>query len=282
MFDLIPLSARSWLWAGALLYALGFLFALAFLARARPHSRPVLFGIVVAGFLAQTVGLYARGLAVHACPIGNTFEIVQFVVWSLILLYIAVGPVFRMSLLGFFAAGLAAVLGLLSLAMPEWDGPRRVGVLGPNTWIELHAALAIFSYGVFALLALTAGMYLIQNYSLKRKKVKGMSPLLPSICQLDHMILRLLATGVAILTVSIFLGSIHWVQEPAAANWHKISVTTGIWTAYLVLIGLRWREKVVAHTLAWTCIFLFLIALASIWPIVGSSASSPPAAILPS
>lgn len=292
MFDLIPLSERSWLWAGALLYTLGFFFGLSFLARARAHSRLVLFSIVLAGFAAQTIGLHSRGMEVGSCPLGNTFEIMQFVVWSLILLYMAVGPVFRMSLLGFFSSGLAAFLAILSLSVPDWDAGRTEGVLGPNVWIELHAALAIFSYGAFAILALTAAMYLIQNYSLKRKKVKGMSPFLPSILQLDQMILRLLMTGVAILTVSLVLGSIYWVRDPAAVNWPKITVTLCIWAAYLVLLGLRWRRRVVAHTLAWTCIFLFLVALASIWPIAaghfttatppdpssedGDQASSPP------
>lgn len=280
MLDLIPLSERSWLWAGTLLYTLGFFFGLAFLVRARTHSRLILFGIVLAGFVAQTIGLYIRGLEIGSCPLGNTFEVMQFVVWSLILLYMAVGPVFRMSLLGFFSAGLAAFLGILSLSVGEWDVGRRAGVLGPNVWIELHAALAIFSYGVFAILALTAAMYLLQNYSLKKKKVKGISPFLPSILQLDQMILRLLVTGVAILTTSLVLGSIYWVQDLAAANWPKITVTLGIWIAYLVLVSLRWRRRVVAHTLAWTCILLFVVALASIWPVVGGQLTAA-ATVLP-
>lgn len=274
MFDFIFSSDRSWLWAGSLLYTSGFLFALYFLLRARPHSRPVLFSIILAGFVAQTFGLYLRGREVGSCPLGNTFEILQFVVWSLILLYMAVGPVFRMSLLGFFSSGLAALLGILSLAIPEWDISRREEVLGPNVWIELHAALAIFSYGVFAILALTAAMYLAQNYSLKRKKLKGLSPFLPSILQLDHMILRLLVTGVAILTASLVLGSIYWVRDLATVDWPKLTVTIGIWVAYLVLVGLRWQRRVVSHTLAWTCIFLFIVALASIWPVAGNHFSA--------
>lgn len=270
MADFLSLSDRSWLWAGALLYTVGFAFGLTFLVRARTHSRPVLFAIVLTGFVAQSTGLYLRGLEHGGCPLGNTFEITQFVVWSLILLYMAVGPVFRMSMLGFFSSGLAAFLGVLSLAMPEWDAARRAYTLAPNAWIELHAALAIFSYGVFALLALTSGMYLLQNYSLKRKKINGFSPFLPSIIQLDQMILRLLVTGVSILTVSLVLGSLSWVQSPGSADWAKLTVTIGIWGAYLILAGLRWRRRVVAHTLAWTCIFLFLITLASIWPVAGS------------
>lgn len=270
MAEFLTLGDRSWLWVGALLYTAGFFFGLAYLTRARKHSGVVLFCIVLAGFFAQTTGLYLRGIEVGGCPLGNRFEIIQFVVWSLVLLYMAVGPVFRMSLLGFFSAGLAAFLGLLSLSIPQWDAIRRPHIFGDNVWIEMHAALAIFSYGVFALLALTAGMYLLQNYSLKQKKIKGLFPFLPSIIQLDHMILRLLITGVAILTASLLMGSFYWVQDWGSVDWAKLTVTIGIWIAYLLLAFLRMRRSVVAQTLAWTCIMLFVIALASIWPVAQS------------
>jgi HemX protein len=270
MYEFLSLGDRSWMWIGSLLYTGGFLFGLAYLARARKHSRAALFGIILAGFLTQTIGLYLRGMEVGSCPLGNRFEIVQFIVWSLILLYMAVGPVYRMSLLGFFSAGLASVLGIVSLALGEWDGPRNPHALGHNVWIELHAALAIFSYGVFAILALTASMYLLQNYSLKRKKMAGLFRFLPSIIQLDQMILRLLLAGVALLTASLVMGGYHSIQAPDMANWAKITVTFGIWLAYLILVVLRVRKSVVAHTLAWTCILLFVVALASVWPVASS------------
>jgi len=272
MTEFLALGDRSWIWIGVLLYTGGFFFGLAYLVRARKHSGLALFGIVLAGFIAQTLGLYLRGSAVGGCPLGNRFEIIQFIVWSLILLYMAVGPVFRMSLLGFFSAGLASFLGLLSLSIGEWDAIRRAGLFGDNVWIELHAALAIFSYGVFALLALTAAMYLLQNYSLKQKKVKGLFPFLPSIIQLDHMILRLLGTGVALLSASLIMGSFYWVQDLGSVDWAKLTVTIGIWLAYLLLLFLRMRRNVVAQTLAWTCITLFVLALASIWPVAQSRA----------
>src|SRR5690606_12980841 len=130
MADFLSLNDRSWLWAASFLYTAGFVFGLTCLVRARAHSRPVLFAVVVTGFVGQTIGLYLRGMEHGGCPLGNPFEIMQFIVWSLILLYMAVGPAFRMSMLGFFSAGLAAFLGVLSLAIPDWDGTRSANVLG--------------------------------------------------------------------------------------------------------------------------------------------------------
>ncbi len=269
MADFLSLNDRSWLWAASFLYTAGFVFGLTCLVRARAHSRPVLFAVVVTGFVGQTIGLYLRGMEHGGCPLGNPFEIMQFIVWSLILLYMAVGPAFRMSMLGFFSAGLAAFLGVLSLAIPDWDGTRSANVLGPNPWIEVHAALALFSYGVFAILALISVMYLFQNRSLKQKKLQGLAVFLPSILQLDHMIARLLITGVSVLTVSLALGTFYWMPNPGSIEWPKLAVTIAIWIAYLCVACLRWQRKVVAHTLAWTCIILFLVTLASIWPVAG-------------
>ena len=45
------------------------------------------------------------GAEIKACPLGNTFEISQFIAWSLVLLYFIIGPAFRLRLLGFFTAG---------------------------------------------------------------------------------------------------------------------------------------------------------------------------------
>ena len=271
MWEWLPIqSDRFWLWAGSILYAAAFGFALLHVARERRHSRIILLAIILAGYAAQTTGLYIRGLEVGSCPLGNKFEVMQFIVWSLVLIYIGVGQVYRMSLLGFFTAALAASLGVLSLLVGDWDGARRPHVLGPNVWIELHAALAIFSYGIFAILALTACMYLLQNHALKRKRTHGLFRYLPSIVDLDHVNFRLLLLGVAVLTVSLTVGSSHWIRSSGATDWAKLTVTVGIWLAYLTLFVLRLKRRVVTHHLAWSCVVLFVLALLSVWPVTAS------------
>src|SRR4029077_491765 len=94
--------------------------------------------------------------------------------------------------LGYFPACLAAALTLVSLGIPAWDAALRTHIFGGNQWIELHAALAVFSYGIFGLLALTALMFLLRNYSLKTKHLGGWFSFLPSILDLDHISVRLL------------------------------------------------------------------------------------------
>ena len=153
---LLEIADRTWLWGAAGLYLAGFVLGTVALARGGRPSGVLIYALILAGYALQLLGLGARGRLVGGCPLGNTFEIFQFTAWSAITLYLVVGVTFRSSLLGYFTACLGAALTLVSLAIPAWDAARRTKIFGGNPWIELHAALALFSYGVFALLALTS------------------------------------------------------------------------------------------------------------------------------
>jgi len=269
---------RAWMWLAAICYVTGFGLGTAALLRDRRQSRLGMYAIVALGFVFQTLGLYLRGRASHSCPIGNTFEIFQFTAWSAISLYLVVGATFRLSLLGYFTSCLSAVLTLVSLGTSAWDAPHRAGLFGGNAWIEFHAALALFSYGVFALLALTSSMYLLQTYSLRSKHLRGLFSFLPSIMELDLISVRLLVVGVVLMTWSLGVGSVHWLEDLASVDLAKLLITSAVWLAYVVVLFLRLRSRLVSQRLAWTCLVLFAAALLSLGPINASRHPMKPAA----
>lgn len=274
------LTDRSWLWLAATLYLAGFVLGTVRLFGERKNAQGLTYLIVVLGFALQTVGLYLRGMAVHGCPIGNTFEIFQFTAWSATALYVVVGATFRLSLLGYFTACLSAALTTLSLAVPGWDAVRHVDAFNGNHWIEFHAALAIFSYGVFGLLALTSLMYLLQVHSLQKRNLQGFFSFLPSIVELDHIILRLLTTGVVLMSAALLVGSVYWVQDMAMVNLTKLFMTASLWIAYLLVLLLRWRSQLLAKRLAWACVVLFSLALVSLWAVNSSRKTLPAASVI--
>jgi len=263
---------RALLWVGALLYLAGFLTGLAALTRRQTSAslRTALNFFLVAGWIVQMAGLYLRGNAVGGCPLGNKFEIVQFVAWSAMVLYFFVGTAFRLSVLGLFTAGYAAALSLASLLITRWDLVHNAKIFGPNPWIELHAALAVFSYGVFGLLALTSLMHLLQNWSLKHKKLNGLFWFLPSVVQLDQINYRMLALGVLLLSFSLGVGAAWWVRDLASVDLAKLIVTVGVWLVYLTVLLMRWRALLVSARFAWVCLVMFVIALLSLGPVNSS------------
>jgi HemX protein len=263
---------RALLWLGALLYLAGFVIGLLALLRRSSATAPRawLNSLLVAGWCSQMAGLYVRGLASGGCPLGNTFELVQFVAWSAMVVYFFVGTAFRLSLLGLFTAGYAAALALVSLLIPPWDAVHGQKIFGANPWIELHAALAVFSYGVFGLLALTSLMQLLQNWSLKHKKLNGLFWFLPSVVQLDQINLRMLSLGVLLLTFSLGVGAAWWRQDTASVDLSKLLVTVGVWAVYLIVLLMRWRAWLVSVRFAWVCFVMFLLALLSLGPVNSS------------
>jgi ABC-type uncharacterized transport system permease subunit len=264
---LAAIADRTWLWAAAGLYLAGFLHGTITLLRHGKPSGGVAYALIALGYALQVAGLAARGRAVGGCPLGNQFEIYQFTAWSAITLYLVVGATFRLSLLGYFTACLASTLTLISLVLPGWDQSPRTKIFGQNPWIELHAALAVFSYGVFALLALTSIMFLLRNYSLKSKQLGGWFSFLPSIRDLDHIGVRLLGTGVVILAVALLVGSVYWLRDVSAVQSTKILVTVAVWCVAATAFGLRLRGLLLARRFAWTCLLLFVAAMLSLFAV---------------
>jgi HemX protein len=269
------LTDRQWLWCAGGFYLAGFLLGtFSLLRRGRPQGVAV-YGLIALGYVCQNLGLALRGRLVGGCPLGNTFETFQFTAWSAISLYLVIGVAFRSSLLGYFTAVLGAALTLVSLAIPAWDATRRAHIFGGNAWIEFHAALALFSYGVFALLALTSALSLFRLYSLQSKNLGGWFSFLPSLNALDHIGVRLLATGVILLASSLALGSVYWIRDTGSVSPAKLFITILVWTAYAAALCLRLRGRLLAKRFSWTCLALFGAALLSLGP-VDASRHAPP------
>ena len=267
MLDQIAMTDQTAFAVAAAIYSGSFLMGLVTLLLKRAYPRALMFALLCGGFLIQTLGLNLRGAAIKACPLGNPFEIAQFLAWSLVLLFFIIGPAFRLRLLGFFTAGLAALLTGGSFAVPGWDRPYPPGIFGGNPWIELHASLAIFSYGVFAILALISAMFLIQQHGLKQKQFKGLYQYLPSVQQLDLMARRLLITGVLVLSASLIFGAVFWLDNHDRVPTFKLTATCLLWLGYLVVLILRLQKKLVTRRHAIATIMLFLFAMATLWPV---------------
>ena len=242
--------------------------------------------LILAGWLLQSSGLWLLGMEAGSCPIRNLFEILQFVSWSIIVLYLFTGQVFRLSLFGTGSATLAALIGLIALFVPAKSAASNASFLGTDPRIEAHAALALFSYGIFGLVAVLSALYLLQNYSLKRKKHTGLFRFLPSISEMDAVLLRLLVMACIVYTISIAIGALYWVSNPEEVGAVKLLATIALWIAYWLVLVLRLLNRLVGSSLAKTCMGLMAAALLALWPVETSrhhdSPQSLPASTEPS
>ncbi len=256
---------RWLLWTGSVLYGIAFLLTLASL-KGRAGWRAAGRVALGAGFIFQSLGLFLRGLLDHALPLTNVFEILQAMAWSAIALDLVVRPLFKLKLLNLFAAGLAAVLSVGSLFLAGFD--RLAPATEPGSpWVGFHAALAVFSYGVFGLLALTSLMYIIQHHGLEARRSGGIFDRLPAIRQLEDINGRLISFGVSVLTVSVAVGVLDLIAQPGSVGWLKVGVALAVWFGYAVVLLLRRFNRLVGAPFAIACVAMFTGALISLWPL---------------
>ncbi|WP_309386955.1 cytochrome C assembly family protein [Cerasicoccus frondis] len=262
---------------GCIFYGLAFLFALAPMIRRREYPHVIFMALLIGGFIFQSFGLYVRGLEIHAIPLSNTFEVFQVLAWSAVGLNFILRQLFQLRLLNFFSSAFGFGLSLVALSIPSWDDAAPPLELSGSPWVGFHAALAIFSYGVFAVLALTSLMYLMQDRALKRMKTGGLFGMLPAIRQLEVINYKLISLGVSILSVAVVIGFLNWLQAPHAVGLVKLTIAMAVWLAYLFVMVQRRRNQLVARAFAKACLGLFIVALVSLWPLTQRSPAHPQA-----
>src|SRR5246127_1028217 len=165
--------------------------------------RPMRFNFfaVGLGFIFQTAFLSVRGHALGRCPLTNLFEVFIFLAWSVALMYMLVGPLYRLSLMGAFTAPLVVLLQGFALVAPiDIRHPVKVAA---SPWLGIYTSISIsiVADGAFALACIAGVMYLIQERQLKTHQLHTVFYHLPPLADLYATITRLLCWGFALYTL---------------------------------------------------------------------------------
>jgi ABC-type uncharacterized transport system permease subunit len=233
-----------------------------FALRARVFRRSRFnFVMIALGFALQTMFLSVRGHALGRCPITNLFEVLVFLAWSIALIYMMVGPAYRLSLMGFFTAPLVFLLQLFALLAPI-DVPHAARVV-PNPWLEFHASISIIAYGVFALACVAGAMYLVQERQLKTHELRSIFYHLPPLPTLYSAITRLLWLGFTLYTAGLVSGFLTGEPVP----WKKVVLAVAIWILYGAILQGRYLRTFAPRRIAALCVWAFAAALSLLWSI---------------
>ena len=213
------------------------------------------------GFIFQTAFLSIRGHQLERCPITNLFEVFIFLAWSVALIYMLVGPAYRLSLMGAFTAPLVLLLqGFALIASIDTRHPVNAPV---NSWLEFHASISLVAYGAFALACIAGVMYLLQERQLKTHHLHSIFYHLPPLTNLFAAITRLLWLGFALYTAGIVSGFFTGHPLP------RIQVVSAIvlWLLYAAILQARHLKWLTPKRVAALCIIGFSAALALLWGI---------------
>ncbi len=221
------------------------------------------YSSMLLGFVFHTLFLYLRGEDLGRCPLTNSFEVTVFVAWAVTLVYLIVGPAYRLSFLGAFTAPLVVALQAIALLALD-DAPGGVLMKQRSPWIEFHAAIAILSYGAFALGSVCSVMYLVQERQLKTRQLNRSFLLLPSLGQLEQITLRLVILGLAMLSAGIAGGLVSY-RDTGKATMSKILLAGLVWVLYAALVGGRYGLAWRGRRVAWLSVFSFAVVLIALW-----------------
>jgi HemX protein len=219
------------------------------------------FFAVALGFLFQTAFLSIRGHALGRCPLTNLFEVFIFLAWSVALIYMLVGPAYRLSLMGAFTAPLVASLQSFALIAPI--DARHPVKLPANPWLEFHASISLVAYGAFALACIAGVMYLVQERQLKTHQLHSIFYHLPPLTDLFAAITRLLWWGFALYTLGLVSG--FFVGQPLP--YVQVVCAFGVWLLYGAILQGRHLCRLAPKHVAALCIVGFSAALTLLWGI---------------
>ena len=219
------------------------------------------FIAIAVGFVFQSAFLSIRGHALGRCPITNLFEVFIFLAWSLALIYLLIGPAYRLSLMGAFTAPLVLLIQSFALLAPiDVAQPVRVAV---NPWIEFHASISMMAYGAFALACVAGVMYLVQERQLKTHQLHSIFYHLPPLTNLFSAITRLLWLGFALYTAGLLSG--YFTGEPLPRL--KMICAFAVWIFYGAILEGRHLHRLAPKRIAALCILAFTAAVSVLWAI---------------
>jgi HemX protein len=216
------------------------------------------------GFVFQTAFLSVRGHALGRCPLTNLSEVFIFLAWSVALIYLLVGSVYRLSLMGAFTAPLVVLLQGFALTQPLNQGHQSN--LPANAWLEFHASMSLVAYGAFALACIAGIMYLVQERQLKTHHLHSIFYHLPPLTDLFAAITRLLWFGFALYTLGLVSGFL--VGQPLPRL--QVICAIGVWLLYAAILQGRHLRRLAPKRVAALCIIGFSAALTLLWGITFS------------
>ena len=225
--------------------------------------RPARFNFfaIALGFLFQTAFLSVRGHALERCPLTNLFEVFVFLAWSVALIYLLIGPTYRLSLMGAFTAPVVFLIQTFALIAPI--DIRHTQKLPANSWLEFHASMSMVAYGAFALACIAAIMYLVQERQLKTHHLHSIFYHLPPLDNLYAAITRLLWWGFVLYTLGLVSG--FFVGHPLPHI--QVICAFGVWILYAAILQGRHLRRLAPKRVAALCIVGFSAALTLLWGI---------------
>lgn len=211
------------------------------------------FALAFAGYGVLTAGGMLRGVALGYLPYGTFADSLLMFAWIALSGFLYLARRLRLHAAAPFFLPLVSMALLYAACVPL----RRVE-LSPalaSPWVAGHVVLILVGYGAFALAALAAGLYLLQEKGLKARRLTFMHHQFPPLGSLEVLSTRCVIAGFTLVTLGLACGAI-WSRQvwgayvPADTKVYWSIATWALYGGYLLARGAgQWRGR---RTAFWT------------------------------
>ena len=198
--------------------------------------------VALAGFLAHSLGIAERAVALGHAPYVELREAVSTIAWVMVLLTLLVEWRRHTTALGALSMPLAGVLMFMADALPVFGTTHPLIPALYDDPLKAHIGATVAGFGGFALAFCAALLYLVQERRLKEKRARPGQPGSLSLVEIEQVANSLAAFGFAMLTLGLLLGVIwaggglwqgRWFVEPI------VLTTLATWAVYAVYLYRR-------------------------------------------
>ena len=207
----------------------------------------VAVGLMLAGFVLHTASLVACGLRAGNFPINNLHETLSVTAWAITAVFLGFFFVYRLKILGIFAAPLICLTMIAAYQMPE--SVSQAPQLFKSWWLATHIVTIFLGNAAFALACGLGILYLLQERAIKKKTRGFFFSRLPALDLLDTTGYACIVVGFSMTTIGLITGMIYakaiwgrfWGWDPKEV-WSAIT-----WLFYAALLHERlavgWRGR---------------------------------------
>jgi ABC-type transport system involved in cytochrome c biogenesis permease subunit len=201
-----------------------------------------------AGVLLHATAIGLRCVELKQAPFTTPAESLSLLAWIVVIAYLGLELIWRLSAAGPFALGASFLLVLVGELLSRND---RIGnataVLLNNRAISLHVLAMVGAIGAFVLAFCCAALYMVQHRILKSKHGLAWIKRLPPLATVEAASLALVSVGFPLLTLGILSG---WIRATIGgalpAGWQtdpKTLLAYLVWAVYAAYLVARLRAN---------------------------------------
>lgn len=254
-----------WLRVAAGFYAVGLLYALAFVQkRSESLTRGFILPCVGLGMIFHFVSL-VEAIAIEHMTLGSVHFAESVLAFFLMFLFMAVRVKYKTTSPGIFVFPMVFLLTFASAV-----GQRPPSFSNPvlrSSWVGVHIALIFVGYAALILSFAASLLYLVQTRNLK-SKVKnptsgGIFSRLPALEVIDDIGYKSLILGFPFMTLGLVMGVV--LAERRFGSMYflhpKVMLSLLMWAIYVLLLYTRWSSGWRGRRAAYLATVAFIAAM---------------------